>query len=608
MISIIKNKGRRYLSEILKAEGMDDLPDNVFLNKVTTGCGMTSVALSNEKPYVICVPYKSIIINKLDYCKKENINAIGVYAESAGGASYDEIKAFEGSKILCTWDSLGKVVSALGSKVSDYKIMIDEAHQLIHSGAFRNNAIETVLENYTKFGSFIFGTATPIKDKYQLECLKSIPKVMLNWDNTHPVNVYYNKYDKDLHKVVASLVIKHYTKEIGGNAHIFINSVKLIGKILKVIKGSIHPEIKNEMRVVCSKTERNEENLKRDLGSGYEISSINSPVKKINFYTATAFEGCDIFDYNARTYIVSDGLRNHCKIDVSTILPQIIGRIRNAITKDKVHLLYSPSKFYSHTTEEEFEVTVKEQLASAREYVNIFNNCKDENNKLRLLARVDEDAYLTLRGDKLIVNETAWNYEMNAFETMHKTYYIHKDSARQSNFKRTVVNNEITYNYERVYPVEIEEGLAKSQLGKTANFSDLCEDYFEAAILNNEETMREINIIEPIIEEAYKLIGEDKMRALKLRKGLIEEEMIKTTQVKSNDWKIVKLLDLRVGQWLSAKDVKLRLSEVYEKLNLDVTAKATDLSKWFTVKKQSKRIDGDVTQGFSIITSNIKIK
>ena len=59
-----------YLSEFL-----EDLPDNGFLEKVVTGCGCTSVALTNSKNYVITVPYVSIIKNKL----ASHPNVLGVF-------------------------------------------------------------------------------------------------------------------------------------------------------------------------------------------------------------------------------------------------------------------------------------------------------------------------------------------------------------------------------------------------------------------------------------------------------------------------------------------------------------------------------------------------
>ena len=63
---IIDSKGFRYIGEF-----MNDLPENVMLNKVTTGCGMTSVVLENDVKYVLAVPYVALIKNKKQWCKEK---------------------------------------------------------------------------------------------------------------------------------------------------------------------------------------------------------------------------------------------------------------------------------------------------------------------------------------------------------------------------------------------------------------------------------------------------------------------------------------------------------------------------------------------------------
>ena len=59
------------LNSTLKIESNDgflhlgDLPYNCIFNKVVTGCGGTTIALTNEENYVIVVPTKELVVNKL---------------------------------------------------------------------------------------------------------------------------------------------------------------------------------------------------------------------------------------------------------------------------------------------------------------------------------------------------------------------------------------------------------------------------------------------------------------------------------------------------------------------------------------------------------------
>lgn len=68
-------------------------------------------------------------------------------------------------------------------------------------------------------------------------------------------------------------------------------------------------------------------------------------MKRINFYTSTCFEGCDIYDPDGMTYIVSDGRRANTLVDISTLFTQICGRIRNSRYQDRVTHIFSTTRY-----------------------------------------------------------------------------------------------------------------------------------------------------------------------------------------------------------------------------------------------------------------------
>ena len=43
---------------------MEDFPENCVFNKVKTGCGATTIALTNDENYIIVVPTTDLVINK----------------------------------------------------------------------------------------------------------------------------------------------------------------------------------------------------------------------------------------------------------------------------------------------------------------------------------------------------------------------------------------------------------------------------------------------------------------------------------------------------------------------------------------------------------------
>ncbi len=94
--------------------------------------------------------------------------------------------------------------------------------------------------------------------------------------------------------------VKVLRDELPYNLHIFVNSVEFIAKVIDTLK--LAPEA---VKVVCSTSGESRQENQRKLGNAYPIGQPSDPAKKVNFYTSTCFEGCDIFDPDGVTFIVS---------------------------------------------------------------------------------------------------------------------------------------------------------------------------------------------------------------------------------------------------------------------------------------------------------------
>ena len=161
--------GTNYLSEVMPV-----LPINCIFNKGVTGCGGTTIALSNDTPSVICVPYISLAINKAIQSKDNPElyphEVFAVYGDVTMQQLMEYLQKVLIPKIIVTYDSLVKVMNSI--EPSNYYILIDEYHCLFTQFSFRKNAALVVLKNYTKFKSFTFMTATPIHQDFTLDELK----------------------------------------------------------------------------------------------------------------------------------------------------------------------------------------------------------------------------------------------------------------------------------------------------------------------------------------------------------------------------------------------------------------------------------------------------
>ena len=595
---VLNGKGFNYLGEFMK-----DLPENVMLNKVTTGCGMTSVVLGNDVKYVVAMPYVGLIKDKLQWCKERGIEVCSVYH---GGNNEDDVMVFKGNKIMTTYDSLEKVTDTLEKRgdLKDWKVCVDEAHKLVDSAAFRPNAIKSVLDNYPKYKAFVFGTATPIKDKYQLPALKNIQKARIDWGELDEVQVNYTQYDSRISDVVALLSMDFLDGNKKGNAHIFINSVRSITSIITKLKRRGY-DVPENIRIVCADNDRNYHSINMKLGGKYAIEQVGSVVKKINFYTATAFEGCDIFDEDGKNFIVTDGGKDYTKIDIVTLLPQIIGRIRNSKHKGIVDLIYSKNDYISDVTEKEYEIEVKKMIDQANVTLKDFNSVSDMT-KEAILEGAKTNSYLIVDGNSLEVNESSWYNEMHNFSTLKNTYYVSKSGkhAGISDGKKNF--NGIDYNYKGLERIEI-KGYNKIKLGVAYSFRDVCEDYFKEMKGGSPFMAKIIRDQEPLIGEAYNILGEDKMRALKLRKGDIKKALIASSITGNFDWKIVKLLNLKIGKWYSNGELKNKLQRAFQELRIGKIAKANSIKKWYNTNPKQRRIDGKGVNGLVVVTCNVRI-
>ncbi|WP_255489399.1 DEAD/DEAH box helicase family protein [Dysgonomonas sp. 216] len=322
-------KDCEYLNEF-----MSELPVNCLFDKGKTGCGGTSIAIENDKNTIIAMPYVNVIKNKVAQYPNEKCDnkLLGIYEGVTKDEILDYIRKNKIKKFAVTYDSLERLINLLQEEtdINVYKeffLLVDEWHILFNSYAFRNKAVKRLLNHARRFKEVTYMTATPIEEEFILRELKNLPVIEVQWDNVTTVDIKLVVTNQPI-RVVCDLINRAIRTQIFGNLHFFVNSVDFIADVIQ--KTKLLPE---QVRVVCSKNEKsgkgNKSNQKK-LGDNYLIEDTTTQAKLINFYTSTSFEGCDIYDKNGKTYIVSDRRKSHTLLDISTLIIQICGRIRDS--------------------------------------------------------------------------------------------------------------------------------------------------------------------------------------------------------------------------------------------------------------------------------------
>ena len=560
---MLVEKQYNYLSEIPNFK----LPSKVLINKGKVGCGGTTVALTDNRDTIVCVPFVNLIKNKC----KQNKEVLGVYSGVTVDKINEYVETHKIKKIMCTYDQLPRLASVVGY---NYFLLVDELHLLFLQYIFRDTAIRGVLNEYKNFKDWAFLTATPIESEFMLDELKDIPVYNIEWESKREITVEAVKCDS-VKSTIASIIEKFLNNEIEGNAHIFVNSVKFIATMIKYFDFE-----ETQCRAIWSKNNKEYKNY----CAGIPNSDTLSKPKKINFYTSTCFEGCDLYDEDGKIFIVSDSSKAQTLLDISTSIRQIAGRIRN--TKyDKIYHLFSNTRYNTDLSYEEFKEYALNEAEEAKKYA----------------SRINSDAEL-LKGTKS--SEYVYLYKNeNGFEFDKNLILIDIFNYKNNNTYSLSVNmlNEYAKNNIKVNLTSDDKKIKIAS--KTITWKEYVKRYCE---LKKSEYYigEELELIEekyPFIKAAYELFGDT---LVDMRIDNVKRAVIAKDDKKNQSEKIIYLLrtcdGFKEGTFTTGKKIKEILQTIYDKAGFDKKATISDFRNYAELKPANKRIDGKQVNGYII--------
>ena len=583
---------------------LEDLPHNCIFNKVVTGCGGTTIALKNGENYVIVVPTTELIENKCYPPKDENGNSIVWKAENRkAGLSpvrnlfglygtftptlkkgLKEYLSKEGTKkIMCTYDKIPSLVSLIIPK--EYRLLVDEYHNLLKIYSYRKEAVEGVLEHFNEFKSYCFMSATPIAMDFKPDALKDVEEYIADWKHIEPLTILPYKTNR-AYMLTANL-IKAYQREgyikkdelKSYEAYFFINSVTEIKKILE------YTHLTNDdCRIICADEDKN----RRTLGE-YQISSSTDAPKKFNFITSKSFEGVDFYSETGICYVVSNIYNEHTLLSVDMDIPQIAGRIRNTNNPFRnlvVHIFNTrPSDYYSDY--EKAKKEIEEELEYAKERVTAYNQLSKGARKQQK-SDLSKSSFLKYdeKNDKFIVNDMVAKVALYNYRLMDSIYCSQKDLV--------VEYERVGMLHSKVEWVQLDNNFIKSA-SKKPTFLETFLLYADMRYCLDIEAKQSIEKEYPFIKEAlYKLEVEQvkKLRSMKAVKAALEALKKENVCADSDIGQQLKSL-LTVGTFMPSKELKAIAQQFGMK-------KSTDLKKWVELESGTQRIEGKLTRGYLI--------
>ena len=574
---IINGGNARYLGELERFK--DGIPFGI-VNKTKTDVGGTYVAANCSSNYIIVCPFKDLV----DSIAADKNNRYEVFKCYGGIREYQFRKYIKNNttyKIAVTYDSLPKLIGWLSS-TEGWKVLVDEYHLILEDMDFRYDAINGLMEEIQKFKYYSFLSATPIDLDFEIDFLKQLPHYKVQWNGVTkitPIRYKVTQLTKGLARFIQIFLDEGISlPDINGNVskveelYIFINSVTSIKQIADTLK--LNPD---DVKICCADRIRNNKLL-----GEYQIESVSSPNKKINFFTKKCFQGCNLFTNNGLIIVASDAYRTQTLVDISTTMEQIAGRIRindeyQNIFRNVIVHLFSTNK--NVMSDEEFEMLMQDKEKEADKLLSGWSKL-DKEERQTYIKRMNLDTELvSIINGRMVYN----NLKKQSFIYKQELRKIYRDGI---SIRDSFMQSE---KFELTNQNEWEDFNIKLAKAMTISYEQLLKDYLDSPSESYEQEYPEFPLIKRYLKES-------EMNTLRWNR----EKMLKAVEDKKQVDKV--FLAIYQPGFISNQDLKGKLKDEFGRLGIKLSPKATLIENCtlYNVEKASRKIDGKTVSGYEL--------
>ena len=532
-------------------------------------------------------------------------------------------------KILVTYDSY-RIVKDILEKLGwfdRFYTIVDEFQSILHDARFKSDTELKFLEYLRQSLTAYFVSATPMMDEYleMLDEFRDLPYYELDWYTEDPGRIIKPDLDVFVMRTVGEKVSEIIQKYLSGDfeeivvmrngspirivsdeAVFYVNSVNHITSIIK--KNNLTSD---QCNILCSDTPDNLKKIQRRLGKSFRIGEVpleGVKPKMFTFCTRTVYLGADFYSLCARSFIFSDSNIDSLAVDIAEDLPQILGRQRlfENPWKNSAVFYYRSTANYREMKEEDFKKIIDEKK-------------KDTENLLKVYNSAPSDTKFTL----------AKNYQKVANSYNYRDDYVAVNKIHTSDgnvILKPVINNLVLVNEIRAFRIQQIDYKDRFTVFSTVHntltpddivnqevssflkiYTGLTTIYDKLKLLCEYGLSQDsINIVLGQISDSdeiksyYLSITPSRLRALGYNVTRIKRELNIVTFSQELLEKSM-YLEFKVGDRLSLSDIKVKLINIYESINYDRKAKATDLENYFEVKKCTINLPGKRVNGLEII-------
>lgn len=623
-------KGIRFISQLNY-----QLPETPsVINKKLTGCGFTEWAITCPVNVILVSPRRILLENKISQHPEPNVIYFRNDGETEMGydrdvkstksdkpsdayeKNRDRIEAMKSNlqmhhvncctscrpcKILVVYDSFRLVKEALGDAIKDFYIVVDEFQAIWTDAKFKSDTEMELLHHLGGLSRICFVSATPMLEDYMtaLDEFKDLEYIDFDWETDDPGRV--KKPDLGEPKACASILKKaysivesyqqgkfesaplfdssgNYTMVESKEAVIYVNSVKHIYHIIKHCGLTL-----SNTNVLCARTDENEKLIRKAFGITDKsievlgrVPKYGEPHKMFTLCTRTVYLGADFYSTNARSFILSDANIDALCVDISMDLPQILGRQRNDRNpwKNRAEFYYTTfNKKSKGESLEEFKTRIEEKQAKTESLLRTYNGA-EACDKFTLAEKYQRDARLNKYADDYVAVNT------------------HTGSTLNPVFNRLMMLSEMrTYQMQRIdykdwFTVFAEAGRqaqvrtpAMTQALKRFNSFTQFPDKMKVLC----DCPEIVDDVPGEYADYLRMFGPEKIKSCQYQRYKLDGML--SCQSLEDELSDAVCKAFEVGKKYTLKEIKETLTQIYENVGEDDKAKATDLSRWFDVRK-----------------------
>ena len=540
------NKGQ-YLSDV-----MDKIPSNCILSKRIPGCGATTLELDTDRSSIIVVPNVPVIVSK---CNKYP-NLLGVYEGVNTGKIVNYLNNNHIRKIMTTPESLCKVTSACekcGINIyADFFLLMDECHQLVKDVDYRADIV-TPMNNFFLFKNKALVSATPIgfsDPRFKENGFEQVA-ITADYDYRQEITVIHTY---NIAKAVGDYLEKH-----NGTICFFVNSVVEIYSLMK------HFDLLEDSTVYCAPKSRSKLKAEYGFANAYTEWSADT-MKRCNFFTGRFYTAFDLeLPYTPDLVMLTDPFNaEYTMLDVETDCIQICGRFRNGINSATHIFRINPEIVVKPREQIEWEISAHEFAYTT---INtLYCSADSRESRFAFASALKTLPFRKFQYEDFTKNWFAIDNEINEV-------LVHGRYQSQLSIKEWYCSCHYFNPTFRVCSYEEEDEKlkiirgARSVKDKRRKMVRLLSESEEPRSEYALDFANEMRKIDPLIVDAYEVLGKERIEELKYSQKKIKEEMILAERKGNRTVRLIKN-SFKVGSRYSNETIVNELTRIFDLLKI----------------------------------------